>query len=71
MSIVDDGRVVMCAVDLDARFVAGDINIDSIRSVWNNNLKKIRQMHQKGEFDKLPFPCRDCKDWQSARASYY
>jgi len=71
MSIVNDGRVVMCAVDLDARFVAGDINIDSIKSVWNNSLRKIRQMHQKGEFDKLPFPCKDCKDWQSARASYY
>lgn len=71
MSIADDGKVVMCAVDVDARFVAGDINKETIKSVWNGRLKEIRQMHQKGKFDKLPFPCKDCKDWQSARAEYY
>ncbi len=71
MSIADDGKVVMCAVDVDARFVAGDINQESIKSAWNGKLKEIRQMHQKSEFDKLPFPCKECKDWQSARADYY
>ena len=71
MSIADDGRVVMCAVDVDARFVAGNINQESIKSVWTGKLKKIREMHQNGEFDKLPFPCKECKDWQSARADYY
>ena len=71
MSIADDGRVVMCAVDVDARFVAGDINQESIKSVWNGKLKDIREIHHKGEFNKLPFPCKDCKDWQSARAEYY
>ena len=71
MSIADDGRVVMCAVDVDARFVAGDINKETIKSVWNGRLKEIRGMHQREEFYKLPFPCKDCKDWQSARAEYY
>lgn len=71
MSIADDGKVVMCAVDVDARFVAGNINQESIKSVWNGKLKQIRQMHQNSEFNKLPFPCKDCKDWQSARADYY
>ncbi|MBI3399385.1 MAG: radical SAM protein [Deltaproteobacteria bacterium] len=71
MSIADDGRVVMCAVDVDARFIAGDINQESIKSVWNGKLKDIRKLHHKGEFNKLPFPCRDCKDWQSARADYH
>lgn len=70
MSITDDGKVVLCAVDVDARFVAGDINHESIRSVWNDGLKKIRQMHNEGRFDQLPHPCKECNDWQSARAEY-
>lgn len=71
MSITDAGKVVTCAVDLDARFIAGNINQETIKSVWNGKLRELRQMHQKEEFDKLPFPCKDCKDWQAARADYY
>lgn len=71
MSIADDGKVVLCAVDVDARFVAGDINNESLYSVWNGKLKELRNLQEKGEFNKLPFPCSECLDWQSARADYY
>lgn len=71
MSITNTGKVVTCAVDLDARFIAGDINEETIKSVWNNRLKKLRQIHQRGEFEKLPSFCKDCRDWQAARADYY
>ncbi len=71
MSIVDDGRVVCCAVDVDARFIAGDINKQSLYEIWNGKLKNLRNYHKQGEFDKLPSFCRDCSDWQSARADYY
>ncbi len=71
MSITDTGKVVTCAVDLDARFIAGDINQESIRDVWNGALRELRQLHESSRFDELPSNCRNCRDWQSARADYY
>jgi radical SAM protein with 4Fe4S-binding SPASM domain len=71
MSITDTGKVVTCAVDLDARFIAGDINTQSLKEVWNGKLKELRNMHETKNFECLPEICRDCRDWQSARADYY
>lgn len=71
MSITDQGKVVTCAVDLDARFVAGDVNDSTLKDVWNGTLKGLRQMHLEKRFAELPTICRNCKDWQSARADYY
>ncbi|NLV17236.1 MAG: radical SAM protein [Syntrophomonadaceae bacterium] len=71
MSITNEGKVVLCAVDVDARFVAGDINQQSLYEVWNGRLKEIRQLQTNGQYNLLPFPCNDCLDWQSARADYY
>lgn len=71
MSISDQGKVVTCAVDLDARFIAGDVNEKSLKDVWNGTLKELRTMHLEKRFVDLPAICRNCKDWQSARADYY
>lgn len=71
MSITDTGKVVTCAVDLDAKYVAGDVNGQSIKEIWNGELKKLRQIHLSKRFEELPENCRDCRDWQSARADYY
>ncbi|HIJ60158.1 MAG TPA: radical SAM protein [Nitrospirae bacterium] len=71
MSIADDGRVVLCPVDLDARVVVGDINKETLKSVWQNQLKELRTLHLEHRYNELPPMCRDCKDWQSARSDYY
>jgi len=71
MSIADDGSVVMCAVDVDARFVAGNVNDQSLEEIWMGTLKDVRNKHLDGKFSQLPFPCNDCLDWQSARADFY
>lgn len=71
MSVTNTGKVVTCAVDLDARFVAGNAEKDSLKKIWNGRLKKLRRLHASGEFTRLPKICRDCRDWQSARADYY
>ncbi len=70
MSIAHDGRVVTCAVDLDARFVAGDITRQSLKEVWTGKLRELRALHRTGAFDALPANCRDCRDWQSAYSDY-
>lgn len=71
MSITDQGKVVLCAVDLDAQYVVGDVNDQSMSEIWNGPLAELRDLHQKGLFHQLPKPCRDCKDWQAARSEHY
>jgi len=71
MSITDTGKVVTCAVDLDAKFVAGDVNKQSLKEIWNGRLKELRQLHISKRFKDLPENCRNCRDWQSAMAEYH
>jgi MoaA/NifB/PqqE/SkfB family radical SAM enzyme len=71
MNICWDGRVVLCAVDFDAQYVAGDLNRQSMRQVWNDQLKLIRDLHSRGEYDKLPPFCSRCGDWQAASAQFF
>lgn len=71
MSITDTGKVVTCAVDLDARFIAGDVTKQSLKEIWDGKLKELRQLHILRRFEELPPNCGDCRDWQSARADYY
>jgi MoaA/NifB/PqqE/SkfB family radical SAM enzyme len=71
MSITHDGKAVLCAVDVDARYTAGDITQKSLYSVWNGELKKIRRLQEQNAYDQLPFPCNTCLDWQSATADYH
>jgi len=70
-NILWDGKVALCAVDYDGRYIAGDISKESIKSVWAGSLKKIRKMHAEGHYDDLPEFCRNCKDWQAAKSTYY
>jgi radical SAM protein with 4Fe4S-binding SPASM domain len=65
-----DGRVVLCGVDYDAKFVAGDVNNNSMQSVWEGSLKEIRDMQSQGKYELLPTFCKGCTDWQMARAEY-
>lgn len=71
MSITDRGKVVTCAVDLDARHIAGDVTTTSLSDIWNGSLRKLRELHESGRFNELPEICRNCGDWQSARADYH
>lgn len=66
-----DGKVVLCSVDLDAHVVVGDVNEWSIQDVWNGQLKGMRRYQLDGRYEQLPEFCRDCTDWQMARADYY
>jgi radical SAM protein with 4Fe4S-binding SPASM domain len=71
MSIADTGKVVTCAADLDARHIAGDASQRTLREVWNGGLKELRRLHLEKRFEELPENCRNCRDWQSARADYF
>ena len=59
--VVDwDGEVVLCCNDYAHEVVIGNLNKESIKDVWFGcKLKKIREIHLKGEFFRLPF-CDRC-----------
>jgi len=71
LSITDTGKVVLCAVDLDGQYVAGDIHTQTIKEIWNGPLKEIRKKHLEHDFHGLPEFCENCRDWQSAFADYH
>jgi radical SAM protein with 4Fe4S-binding SPASM domain len=71
MSITNEGKVVTCAVDVEAKFVAGDVNNNSLSEIWNGTLKDLRAMHLAGDYSWLPHHCFSCRDWQAARAEFY
>lgn len=70
INISDQGKVCMCAVDLNCEVSFGDVNKSSIKEIWNTTLKEFRLKHLKGRWSELPAMCRNCNDWQSSYASY-
>lgn len=66
-----DGQVVLCAVDYDGKFIAGNVNDKSLQSIWQGKLKEIRDLQKQGKYDDLPPICHNCKDWQATKVKYY
>jgi len=69
MSIHVDGSVAQCDADWDDKFNLSNIADKSIKEIWNNELKLIRQHHWNLDFTSEP--CCDCKDWQAGRSYIY
>jgi hypothetical protein len=68
MAIHWNGNIVMCAVDCDGKYVAGGVELSSLKAVWNGPLKWIRELHMQRRFSELPQICRECPDWSVKRA---
>lgn len=72
LAIHSNGNVVACAVDYEGNFVAGNLNNESIKDIWNGSLlKQLREPHIKHQWDKIPELCQNCPDWQAVGAEYY
>ena len=52
-----DGRIAICFQDADLNECMGDVNKESITSIWNNSLKKKRFNHVNGIIEGL---CKKC-----------
>ncbi len=63
------GNVVMCALDSEGKYVAGNVEFQPLREIWNGPLKWIRELHMRRRFQELPEICRKCPDWQVKRAN--
>lgn len=61
MVISDKGIVHLCCVDWKTEYVLGDLNKDSIYSIWTGDkLRKYREMHLKMEKDNIDI-CKNCE----------
>lgn len=63
MPITWDGKVVNCVMDVDAKFVCGDVTKNSIKSIWKERNEKMVNLHMEHRFDELPLICQSCNDW--------
>ena len=61
----------MCAIDSEGKYVAGNVEMQTIKEVWNGPLKWVRELHIRRRFSELPEVCRKCPDWQVKKAHAY
>ncbi len=64
ISITDTGDVATCAADPEARYIAGNVENQTIQEIWDGKLGDLRNLHITNQWDKLPHPCDKCTDWQ-------
>lgn len=59
-----NGNVAQCGCDYDSKYIAGNLNNDTIKNIWNTTLKNIRDLHIGGKYEETPI-CLNCNDWDS------
>ncbi len=60
LAVYWDGRVVPCCYDFDGCETVGDLNNDSLESVWRGEpMRALRERQAAGRYAEIPL-CRDC-----------
>ena len=57
MSILWDGRAVVCCLDYDGKLVLGDVNKQTLTEIWHKS-RWLRNKHKRLDYSMTP--CRDC-----------
>lgn len=70
MAVHQDGRVVACAVDYEARHVVADLRHQSVREAWQILGETLRTPQREHRWNDVPDICKGCGDWQVAGAEY-
>lgn len=61
-----DGKVALCNHDWDNSDSLGDLNVQSVRHVWNGMAyRRVRWKHANGLRRKV-FSCKDCDYWMTS-----
>ena len=64
MAITWEGKVVNCVMDVDAKFVCGDANTESLKDIWQRHNKNLVDLHLNRDWERLPEICKNCSDWK-------
>lgn len=58
-----DGKVLLCCNDWDYFEILGDINNESMASIWQGErIDQVREFHLAGHYNKIPL-CEKCNVW--------
>lgn len=60
--VLYNGDVVICATDADGRHVLGNVENESIQSIWARK-ESARRAHMEHRWADLPEICKKCTDW--------
>ena len=64
LAITWDGKATNCVMDVDAKYLCGDVTKESIKSIWQRRNKELVEKHKAHRWDELPKICKNCLDWQ-------
>lgn len=63
LAVHSDGNVTFCCADSDKRIQLGNVNNESLKSIWNGTkLKKFREEQLNGNYKNGQ--CDNCKEWR-------
>ncbi len=63
LPITWNGKAVNCVMDVDAKYVCGDAEKESIKDIWMRRNENMVRKHLEHKFDELPVICHNCTDW--------
>lgn len=71
MVLFVDGRVTLCCYDYDGSMILGDASKQSLKEIWmGEKLAQIRNLHLRGEFEKIPI-CANCNAWKMLSSPWW
>ena len=70
MAIHQDGSIVACAVDYEGLHKVGNARTHSLKEMWAELKRTLRDIHRAHRWKDLPSICKGCGDWQTAGADY-
>lgn len=59
-----NGEVAQCAWDANASNIIGDVNKETIKTIWGRHNRELCSVHMNHEWDKLNHLCKNCADWK-------
>ncbi|HXE52931.1 MAG TPA: SPASM domain-containing protein [Tepidisphaeraceae bacterium] len=62
LTILSDGTVVSCELDVLGRQPMGRIGAESLRDTWQRRMESLRSDHRQGQWNKHPL-CGRCREW--------
>ena len=63
MAITWDGKVVNCVMDVDAEYICGDVNYESVQEIWMRRNQNLVKKHMGHQWNDIPNICKTCMDW--------
>lgn len=71
LTILSNGKLVMCCLDYDGRMVLGDLKTQSLKEIMNSDkFKKILELHMLFQGDKIEM-CKNCTRLYKNSAFYW